>query len=666
MKIGVAYYPEHWSEERWPEDARAMRQAGIDLVRMGDFAWSRLEPRRGQYDTDWLARAMEILGDNGLGVILCTPTAAPPPWLFVRHPSMVPKDVKGRKWFPGSRRHVCLNNRPYRRYVRRILRELVKSLGNRPELVAWQIDNELGCHGSGVCYCDDCEQAFREWLKRRYGIIDRLNKLWGADFWSQHFNDWHEVTTPRRTPAGAHPSLALDYSRFISATFRDFVAEQRELIEQYGSAGKPVTTNCLGLHLDQVDLFSLGAAQDVAALDNYPGDGRDVDEVALQLDVTRAVKDKPFWVLEQQAGATLLPGVTRQPRPGQLRLWSLQAAAHGAEMITYFRWRTCPFAQEMHWYGMLDHDGIPRRRFEELTGTIAELKTKAELWEGRLPDARVALVLDYGAHWALQTDSMGSPARLLHALKAFYRALRRRGIGVDLVHGDRDLAGYSVLIAPAPVIGRGQDARRWQGFVESGGRLLVTAPAGYRTDHNAWQRGLPPGPLTELLGVRVPDHDVVTAASGLAVALEDASAPVQGLACRLEATDAEVIGTYTGSDYPTGPAVTRAARGEGAAWFLGASGPVELRTLVLDRVLADGQVVSAAWSSESLEIVPLRSAEGSGPATFLLNHAPEAVDLPLPEGMGGRDLLSGTEFSGALHIDAYGVVLWSGPVPPAT
>jgi beta-galactosidase len=663
MKIGVAYYPEHWPEESWPDDARAMREAGVDLVRIGDFAWSRIEKRRGQYDTDWLARAMEIIGDQGLGVILCTPTAAPPPWLFVRHPSMVPDGTEVAEWSPASRRHVCLNNRPYRRYVRRIVREVAKALGNRPELVAWQIDNELGGHGSAACFCDDCEQAFREWLKRRYGIIDRLNKLWGADFWSQHYNDWHEVATPRRTPAGAHPALALDYSRFTSATVRDFVAEQRELIEQYGSGGKPITTNSAGLHLDHIDQFSFGTAQDVAAINNYPGDGRDVDGTALHLDLGRGVKSKPFWILEQQAGATMLPGRTRRPRAGQLRLWSFQAAARGAELLSYFRWRTCPAAQEMHWDGMIDHDGIPRRRFAEITAAVRELKARAELWEGRLPDAPAALVLDYSSHWALGADSMGSDARLTDAVRAMYGFLRRKGIAADVVSGERDLAGYSVVVAPMPIIGRGRDARRWESFVEAGGRLLVTAPAGYRTEHNAWSPGLPPGPLRELLGAEVPDHDVVCGPTGLAVAVGDTVTPVEGLACRLDPVEAETIGSYTGAAYPTGPAVTRMPRGKGAAWFLATSGPPELCRLVLEHVLADAQLQGIGWASETVEVIPLRGEETGEALTFVLNHSPEPVELTLPAGAGGRDALTGTEHSGTLHLDAYGVVLWHGRVP---
>lgn len=660
MRIGVAYYPEHWPEERWAEDARLMRQTGIDVVRVAEFAWSRLEPRRAQYDMEWLQRAIEILGGEGLQIILCTPTAAPPPWLFNRHPSMVPQDREGKNWFPGSRRHVCLNNRPYRRYVRRIVRELTRALGSRPEVCAWQIDNELGCHDSGRCYCDDCEQAFREWLKRRYGIIDRLNKLWGTVFWSQRFNDWHEVPAPRRTPASPHPSLVLDYKRFMSATVRDFVADQREIIEQYSSGHKPITTNSIGLHLHQIDQFSLAGPQDVAAVDNYPVDAESLDAVACQLDLTRSVMRKPFWVLEQQAGPTMIRARRGQPRPGQLRLWSYQAAARGAELIGYFRWRTCAFAQEMHWYGMLDADGSMRRRYDELKAAIAELKDGASLWEGRLPDARVAMVLDYHAHWALEADSMAADIDYLAQFRVFYNLLRRMGLAVDIVPPGQDASGYALLVVPMPVLAREQEARTWRDFVVRGGTLIVTAPAGYRTEQNTWLMAPPPGPLSDLLGVEVVEHDMLSGGADNAAVFEDAEHPLHSFCSVLELRGAEAVATYGRQFYSGGPVVTCRADGEGRAYFLGAIGSAELYAHLLEAAVRDAGLERSPWSSEVVEVVPLHTGEDEDSLTFVLNHSEESAQLALPEGESRRDLLTGREHSVKVPLEGYGVVLLQG------
>lgn len=660
MQIGVAYYPEHWPEDRWPADARLIRETGIDVVRVGEFAWSRLEPRRGQYDMEWLERAIGILAEEGLEVILGTPTAAPPPWLFHRHPSMVPQDREGKNWFAGSRRHICLNNRPYRRYARRIVRELARTFARRAEVLAWQIDNELGCHTSGRCYCDDCEQAFREWLKRRYGTIDRLNKLWGMVFWSQEFNDWHEIPVPRRTPARAHPSVMLDYKRFISATVRNFVREQRELIEEYSTDHRPITTNCIGLATDHIDQFALSLPQDVASFDNYPVDEANLDAVCLHLDLTRSVKGRAFWILEQQAGPTMIPARRSQPRPGQLRLWSYQAAARGAELISYFRWRTCPFAQEMHWYGMLDADGTMPRRYDELKAAIAELKDKGQLWEGRLPDVPAAIVLDYHAHWALEADSMAADIDYLGQFRAFYGLLRRIGLPMDVVRPGQELTGRRFAIVPMPFLGRDGDAKQWQAFVSQGGTLLVTAPAGYRTEYNTWLAGPPPGPLTELLGVRVVEHDILRGDASNRIVFDGAEFPAGGLCSILELQGAEALASYGEQYYRGQPAVTRREEGKGCVYFLGAIGTSDLYKHLLEIALETSGLKPHPWSSDTIETVPLQSVQGEPTLTFVLNHSEQPAKIALPEGATCRDLLTDQEHSGKVPLDGYGVVLLEG------
>jgi len=660
MKIGVAYYPEHWPEERWAEDARLMREAGIEAVRLGEFAWWRLEPRRGQFDAGWLDRAIQTLAAQGLNVVLCTPTAAPPPWLFARHPSILPQDREGKQWARGSRRHVCLNNRPYRRYVRRILREVARAFAGRPEVLAWQIHTGLGGQPTGRCYCDDCEHAFREWLMRRYGIIARLNRLWGTGFWSQHFNDWHEVPAPRRTPAGAHPSLALDYDRFVSATCRDFVAEQRAIIEQYGGEGqKLITTNSLALDSDCVDQFEMGDQLDVAGVDNYPADGERAGRVALLLDLARGVKRKPFWVLEQQAGATTIPARASQPRPGQLRLWSFQAAARGAELVSYCPWRTYPFGQRMHWDGLLAADGAQGRRFAELAGAAAELSRKSPLWQGRLPKAPVAMVLDHAAHWALEADPTGRRLGYLGQFELLHGLLRRQGFVADVLPPGQDPTGYALLVVPMPVMVREQDAEHWDSFVQGGGTALFTAPAGDRTVHNAAE-ARPPGRLAELVGVEVVEQDVLGPGVANAVEFPDGSLPACPLCCILEPGEAEPVAHYGGECYAGRPAVTRRERGQGRAYLLGATGGADLLGRVLREALQSAGLEPCKWASETVEVVPLRT-DGEEPAlTFVLNHADAAVELALGDGECLRDLLAGQDHTSTVRLEPYGVVLLQG------
>jgi len=661
MRIGVAYYPEHWPESRWPDDARLMKQMQIDVVRVGEFVWSLLEPRRERIELDWLERAIETLAEAGLQLILCTPTAAPPPWLFYRHPDITPVDQDGIRWHPGSRRDACLNHPAYQKYARRIVTELAKRFGRNPNIYAWQVDNELGCEGSGRCYCEHCEHAFRQWLKGRYGSIERLNKKWGTAFWSQQFADWHEIPAPRRTPARPHPSLILDYNRFISATYRQFLKEQADIIRTYAGAKCIVTTNSVGLDLDHIDQFSLGAFQDVASLDNYPVDDTRLDAVALNLDLTRSVKDRPFWVLEQQAGATLIEAHRAQPRPGQLRLWAFQAAARGAELISFFRWRTCAFGQEMHWYGLLDADGTPRRRFEELREAIAALKERASLWKDRLPDARVAVVLDYQSHWALRDGSLGTEIDYLHELRALYGLLRQMGVPVDFLPPTGDPTPYAAVVIPMPFVCLQDTAKRLEVYVVNGGVVLVTAPAGYRTDVNTTGDSAPPGEMAELLGVEVVEHDILAAEDCNYIRFEGDGGP-QSFACGrfcsvVELGGAKALASYEREFYAGSPAVTVNARGTGKAFFVGAICSEEAYRHVLHLVMDAAAVRPHRWSSKTIEVIPLKPSVEHEELIFVLNHSESPVELPLPDDSTCTDLLSSKKCRGSVPLGGFEVAL---------
>jgi len=659
MKIGVCYYPEQWPEDRWPVDARMMQQMQVDVVRVGEFAWSRLEPKRDRFELDWLADPLRILAEHGLAVILATPTAAPPVWLFQRHAGMVPVGPDGHRWHYGSRRDACVNNSAYRKYARRIVTELAKRFAADRNIYAWQVDNELGCSAVPVCYCDDCEQAFRQWLKRHYGTIDRLNSKWGTAFWGQTFNDFHDVPAPRRTPGGPHPSLALDYRRFSSAAYRAFAAEQAEIIRQQAGPSALITTNQPGgLEASQISQFALAGDQSVYGVDNYPSDRACLDATALALDLARSVKGRSFWVMEQQAGAIGVPGHSGQPRPGELRLWSYQAAARGAEMVCYFRWRTCSAGQQMHLQGMLDADGTPRRRFEELRDTIGELKERAQLWEGRLPDACMAIMLSYDAAWALEITPTGLELDYYRHVRAIYEVLRRAGVQVDFVEPDSDLAGYGAVVVPMPVVCTPSLAKQLEVYVFQGGRTLVTAPSGYRTFENTAGDRPPPGELTGLLGLEVTEHDILRQDSDNSVVLDGGRSFPSGRFCSvLELRGAEVLATYGDQYYAGTAAATVNSVGDGKAYFLGAPLSVDCCGALLGSIVEESGVSANPWASETVEVVPLKSGEEERKLTFVLNHSPAATTLPLAKGASCRDVLSERTFQGEIELKGYDVVL---------
>ncbi len=659
MKIGVAYYPEQWPPSRWESDARTMAQFGADVVRIGEFAWSRLEPRRERIETDWLEDAITVLAGHGMQVILCTPTAAPPPWLFNRHKSILPMRPNGTQFYYGSRRHVCLNNPAYLKYVRRIVTELARRFGNNSNIFAWQIDNELSLGDTGTCYCDECEQAFRMWLKRRYGTIDRLNKLWGTAFWSQEFVDWHEVPAPRETAEAPHPSLLLDYRRFTSAQARSFVKRQKDIINECSQREAPVTVNepC-ATALPHINAFSIAELQDIVSLNNYPSHVSRLPETVMGLDFARSLQGGPFWVIEQQAGAASAGGAPGQPNPGQLRLWAYQAAARGAELICFFRWRTAVAGQQMHEYGILDPDGVPRRRYDELKRTVAEIKEKHSAWEGQLPLSRAAICVDFDSAWALQSTQMGSDPDYFTQVAQFHDSLRRRGLTADFVSGRSDLDGYELVVVPMPLIATSGMAKQLEIYVRRGGTLLVTAPAGHVSGSNTTGDIRPPGTLSSLLGVEIKEYD--NPAESNEVVFEDTDAgsfSASGICCILELRGARSLAGYKRGYYSGTPALTASEAEGGRAIFLGTT----LSRSGIDKVV--GQALEAAgvepveWTAEeNVEVVELRANAGGARKLFLLNHCArsQVVDFA---GMSGRELLSETPVQGRIELAPYQTVL---------
>ena len=660
MKFGVAYYPEHWPEDRWKTDAELMKDLQLDVVRVGEFAWSRLEPRRGRFEMDWLERAVEVLSEAGLDVVLCTPTAAPPAWLFHRHPDMAPVDRHGEPWHQGSRSDACVNNRPYRKYVRRIVTKMARRFRDNPHVHAWQVDDELGCYAGSRCYCDYCEHEFHQWLKGRYGSIDRLNRKWGTVFWGQEFTNWHEVPVPRRTPGQPHPSLLLDYNRFISSSYREFLKQQAERIRENAGQESCITTNNLGLGASHVDLFSLETFQDRTGLDNYPLDERGIDETALNLDLARSLSSDEFWVMEQQAGATTSGSWRSLPRAGQLRLWSYQAALRGAELICYFRWRTAPFGQEMHWDGLLKPNGTPSRNFEEVRNTVAELKSKASMWEGKTVNSRVGIIYSYPSQWSLSDGSLGLNLDYRRHVRTVYRCLRRMGMTADFLEPGEVPEGYDVVIMPMPFVCSEEAAKPLEVFVVNGGSLLVTSPAGYRTRHNTAHRDGAPGPLEDVLGVEVTRHDLL-ATPGMNTFRfdEDEEDRYQcGRLCSLlNPSDAGVLARYREEFYAGSPAVTVRSSGSGKAFFLGSTCGEDGLHRVISTVLESAGIEPNPWASERVEVVSLEApGEGDG-LLCVLNHGSESVELSCESDRGPVELVTGNRVEGTLRLDGYGVAV---------
>ncbi|MGV2126336.1 beta-galactosidase [Agrobacterium vitis] len=559
--LGVCYYPEHWPESQWQIDAQNMRKLGISYVRIGEFAWSRLEARRGQFTFEWLDRAIDILHAAGLKVVLGTPTATPPKWLMDEHPGIAPYDADGNVRGFGSRRHYSFSSEIWWTESARIVEVIAKRYGTHPGVAGWQTDNEYGCHDTTVSWGPEDLKAFRRWLRMRYQTTDQLNEAWGSVFWSMDVNSFDEVELPTRTVTEPNPAQRLDFWRFSSDQVAAYDKMQVDIIRKH-SPGRWITHNFMGF-INDFDHFQVGDNLDLASWDSYPigfvekfpftedernrwAETSHPDIAPFHHDLYRGVGRGRFWVMEQQPGPVNWAPWNPVPKPGMVRLWTWEALAHGAEVVSYFRWRQAPFAQEQMHAGLnlpgLDEWSVGGLEAHAVAGELAAL--------GDLPEsvqAPVALVYDYASYWATTIQPQGRDFRYEELAFRWYEAARRLGLDVDFVRPGADLSGYKLVLVPCLMQ---VNEAALAAFKSTDAVVLYGPRTGSRDEKFRIPENLPPGPLAPLTCTR--QTQVASLRPGLG---DSVSGSVSGRAIRwreyLETT-ATVIATFENGD----PALT--------------------------------------------------------------------------------------------------------------
>ena len=651
--FGVDYYPEHWPEERWPEDTRLMAEAGFNVVRLAEFAWSRMEPSEGQYDFEWLDRAIALLASHDIQVVIGTPTASPPPWLMTKHPDLFRVREDGRRWTYGNRREYCPNNPTYHDYTRRIVTQMAERYAGHPAVIGWQIDNEFGDR----CYCPVCAEAFQGWLQRRYGSLDELNEKWGTVFWSHVYTAWGQVPLPLATGGSPNPGLALDFARFSSDSYVAYQQIQVDILREM-CPEHFITHNFMGFRYDRINYFDLGESVDFVAWDNYPRgfwDMRasvDPSQAALACDTMRGLKRQNIWVMEQQAGPSGWETVSVSPRPGELRLWAYQSIAHGADALVFFRWRTARFGTEEYWHGLLDHHGRAGRRYEEIKRMGNEIRQAGEQIHGSAVKPSVAMILSYDSRFAFQIQPnnpwFSYPAHFHH----IYRALHEHHVPIDVVAPTADLSAYKLVVAPALYVVSDAAAENLTEFVEKGGVLLVTPRTGVKDEANAVVDAPLPGLLAELCGVEVEEYDSLPADGHnlleFAVPVPESAGPVYATTwCDvLKPQGATVVARYTQDYYAGKPTITLHQSGQGQVIYVGTTGDMDLYATLASWLLRLAGVQPVLDAPQEVEAT--ERWQGNDRLLFLLNHTGQAQELELDRHY--VDLLSGSSVAGKVAI----------------
>ena len=639
MKLGVCWYPEQWPEPLWASDVARMAALGLRFVRIGEFAWSRIEPEPGRFDWAWLDRAVELAHAAGLEVVLGTPTATPPKWLVDAHPEILARGRDGQVRGFGSRRHYCFSSDVYVEQAKRITALMAQRYGQHPAVVAWQTDNEYGCHDTVVSTSDAARAGFRRWLAARYGRVQAMNAAWGLAFWSQKYRSFDEVDAPFGTVTESHPAHRLDWQLFSSAIVERFNAAQAQILRA-ASPGRDVLHNFMGL-FTEFDHYAVGRQLDVAAWDSYPigflGQGPfsreekarylrtgHPDLTAFHHSLYRACGQGRWWVIEQQPGPVNWAAWNPAPATGAVELWGWEAVAFGAERMSWFRWRQAPTGQEAMHAGLNRPDNQPAAAWPEVEALAAGLAALGPLPErGR---SAVALVFDYDSVWAVQSQPQGRDQDALATAMAWHTAARRLGLSVDILPPDADLAGYRLVLLPAQIF---VDQALAQRLSDSGATMLAGPRTGSKTRDFAIPPSLPPDGLQALIDIKV--------------------ARVESLPPGI-VLPAGIAGQITGwmEDVEAGAGVTtRLALDDGRGlWFARGrahylAGHVD--AALLRRIMAD-VAVSAGLNPGDLG--PDVRVERRGNLNFLFNYGPQSVVIE-------QEVLIGRN-----PVPAAGVAIW--------
>lgn len=651
---GGDYNPEQWTKEYWEEDIRLMQKAGVNMVSVGIFSWARLQRDEDTFDFSWMDTILDMLHEGGIKVDLATATASVPPWAYERYEDIYPEDEsKNRLWY-GSRQSYCPNSPSYRMLTSKLVRTIAQRYKDHKALAMWHVNNEYSCHVA-ACYCDTCARAFREWLKKRYGTIEEVNRSWGTSFWSQWYYSFDQIMPPRKTTAQHNPGQVLDYKRFMSDSLLECYLTERRILREI-TPEVPVTTNFM-LEWKPLDYVKWAKELDVISWDSYPNPSKGTHPAnnAFDHDLMRSLAgDKPFMLLEQAPSQVNWRPVNTAKYPGLNRLYSLQCIARGGEGVMYFQWRQSLRGSEKFHSACITHTGDENSRvFQEVARIGNELQLMKAV-SGSRPAAKVGILFDYDNWWAVEYEpGPSNEVRYRQTVLEYYTICYEHNVPIDFLFHDSDLSEYSLIIAPLLHMVKPHTAERIDRFVSSGGVFLTSFFSGIVDQEDAVFEGGYPGPLRKILGIQVEEFNPLEShmENGLQV-VEGNEVTTYGsdLWCdliRLEG--AERYAVYTQDYLQSEAAVTVNSYGKGRAWYVGTRPEKSFLEDLLGRIFSQTGIEPLLKVPVGVEVTR-REVEGQR-WLFILNFNREAVVVDLG-GYSGRDLLSGTSHSGILTIPA--------------
>ncbi len=649
--LGAAWYPEQWPEARWNADLQLMEDAHLHVVRVGEFAWSTLEPSEGRYDLDWLARAVRLAEKHHIAVVIGTPTDAPPAWLTTAHPETLRMDAAGRPAEHGSRRQFNYASPEYRKFCAAIAEQLARRFGHDPNVIGWQIGNEY----TEESFDPATRLQFQAWLQRKYATLDALNRAWVTAYWSQTYDRWDEIPLPS---AGGNPGLLLDHRHFVSDTWRDFQQVQIDIIRKHADPRQFITTNIGGLGWsDNWDHYEITRPLDLAAWDDYVGEGHlNVARNAAMHDFARGWKRENFWVMETQPGSVNWAPVNTTLDPGETRAMAWQAVGHGADAVLYWQWRDALNGQEQYHGALVGPDGAPLPIYAEISRIGSDFERAAPALKGTKPSAQVALLVSYDSRWAIDLQPHNKNYDQLDVLLDYYRPLRNQQLTVDIVSADSSLDDYKLVFAPSLNVIAPDLAAHLLAYVQQGGHLVLGPRSGMKDEHNSLNVQRQPGPLAAPLAGRVEQYYALDAAVPVGGTLGSGTASLWAEQLSPSASDVEVLLRYGNSHgwLDDLPAMISRHVGEGSITYLGAVLDPDLMRKAVAWATSDAQV-QAEFPAVPANVEVCRRVAANDEVFVLINHGWVAAHVALPSAMS--DVLHNSRRVTSVDLEPQGVAV---------
>lgn len=652
---GGDYNPNQWTKDVWDEDMRIFKKAGINSATINVFSWAKIQPAEEIYDFKELDEIVDMLTRDKYDIVLGTSTAALPAWMVKRYPEVSRTDYEGRHHKFGQRHNACPNSPRYQQFVKDLVIRLAERYADNEHVTCWHINNEYG----GECYCENCEKAFRIWLRKKYGTVEALNKAWNFEFWGHTVYDWEEVVLPNALSEGlpdggtAFAGLSVDYRRFMSDSMLNNYKLERDIIK----SRKPealVTTNLMGTY-KWLDYFKWAKEMDIISWDNYPSYNTPWSFNAMSHDLMRGLKKSPFMLMEQTPSQQNWQPYNSLKRPGQMRAQSYQTIAHGADTIQFFQLRRSVGGCEKFHGAVIEHVGNENTRvFREVSQLGEELERLSSIIPGSGKVARVGIIFDWDNYWSLEYISgPNKDLKYVDQIHRYYEYFYQRNIPVDMIADTDDFSDYDLVLAPVLYMVKEGVAEHLEKFVARGGTLVTGFMSGIVDQSDNVYLGGYPGPLRKLTGVWVEEIDALVPGQTNKLVFRDGASGECHMMCDLiHLEGAEAVLEYSSDFYTGTPAATKHNWERGTAYYIGTVLDPQSLGKILDMAVADAGITSVLTEESNLEITCRESEIGK--LYFIMNFCDETQRLP-KEFIGKKDLITDITLEEGSELKKYDV-----------